>query len=383
VLVTILHEGVSGFIRLTVAPGATDSDGDGIPADVEVANGLDPNDPTDGLADPDGDGLTTKQELVDVGTNPHLNDSDGDALLDGEEVLTFGTNPLVADTDGDGIRDGLEVETGSNPLDPTSFDLAQALERIEVAPAQFRLVVNTIEGDASLQLAVIGHLIDGTTIDLTPTTRGTHYASSDLAVCNFTAQAGLVVAGNVGSCAITVSNSSFAAVVPGQVVAFPPRALSFVAIPGFANNVDVSGHFAFVAAGAAGLQVVDVANHANPQVVAALDTPGNANDVSVVGAIAYVADGSAGLQVIDVVNPLAPVLRGTADTQGNAQDVVVKGTLAYVADGSVQAWREGGGPIRRRRLSEASSTRQVPRRVSPWRPTGRSPRSQMAAADSA
>ena len=39
-------------------------------------------------------------------------------------------------------------------------------------------------------------------------------------------------------------------------------ALSFVTIPGFANNVDVSGNFAYVAAGAAGLQVVNVANRA-------------------------------------------------------------------------------------------------------------------------
>ncbi|HEV7732271.1 MAG TPA: FG-GAP-like repeat-containing protein [Candidatus Binatia bacterium] len=333
VLVTVLYEGVSGFVRLSVAPGATDSDGDGIPDDVEVANGLDPADPLDGFADPDGDGLTTRQELVDVGTNPHVADTDGDGLSDGQEV-SLGTNPLVADTDGDGVRDGLEVQIGSDPLDPTSVDLAATLDRFEVTPVQFRLVVDTIDGVASLQLVVTGHLIDGTTIDLTQTARGTTYVSSDLTVCNLGGMAGRVVAGNAGSCTITVANSGFSAAVQGDVVGFAPRALSFVAIPGFANNVDVRSGFAFVAAGATGLQVVDVANRANPHVVAALDTPGNANDVRVVGTTAYVADGSSGLQVIDVTNPLAPVLRGSVDTPGTAQDVVVKGAFAYVADGN-------------------------------------------------
>ena len=53
--------------------------------------GSDPN------ADPDGDGLTTAQELL------------------------LGTDPLNPDTDGDGYLDGLEVLDGSNPLDPRSI----------------------------------------------------------------------------------------------------------------------------------------------------------------------------------------------------------------------------------------------------------------------
>ena len=62
--------------------------------------------------------------------------------------------------------------------------------------------------------------------------------------------------------------------------------------------MDVSGGFAYAAAGSTGLQVVDVSDRTNPTVVASGDTPSNANDVKVVGNLAYVADGAAGLQII-------------------------------------------------------------------------------------
>ena len=114
---------------------------------------------------------------------------------------------------------------------------------------------------------------------------------------------------------------------------FTPTALSSLAIPGYANNVDVSGNFAFVAAGAAGLQVVNVANPSAPVIVAALDTPGNANDVRVFGSLAYIADGASGLRIIDVANPSQPVAVGALDTPGEANDVIVSGDLAFVADG--------------------------------------------------
>ncbi len=48
-----------------------DIDGDGIPNDVEEANGLDPRNADDALADNDGDGISNKDEL-EQGTNPNV-----------------------------------------------------------------------------------------------------------------------------------------------------------------------------------------------------------------------------------------------------------------------------------------------------------------------
>jgi hypothetical protein len=245
----------------------------------------------------------------------------------------FITNPLLADSDGDGVRDALEIATGTDPNNPGSVNLAAALDRIEVAPLSFVLTVNTVIGEASQQLTVTGRLKDGTSLDLTSTLRGTNYTSSDLNVCNFGSPDGRVFAASNGTCTITVTNNGFTAQSHGTVNNFTPTPLSFVAIPGFANNVDVSGNFAYVAAGSTGLQVVNIANRAAPVVVASLDTPGNANDVKVVGNLAYVADGTSGLRIIDITTPQAPVNVGAVDTPGDAWDVVVSGNRAYVADG--------------------------------------------------
>src|SRR5262249_9850097 len=147
-------------------------------------------------------------------------------------------------------------------------------------------------------------------------------------------QKGLVFAGNPGSCTITISNNTLSATAVATVQSFTPQPLSFVDIPGFANNVDVSGSFAYVAAGSTGLQVVDVSDRVHPRVVASRSLPGNANDVRVAGNFAYVAAGSAGLQIVDVSNPLNPVVTGSLNTGNVAWDVMVKGSLVYIANGT-------------------------------------------------
>jgi hypothetical protein len=59
---------MTGRSQGTLAGAVLDSDGDGIPDSVEIANGLNPNDPTDAAGDLDGDGLTNLEEYR-LGTN--------------------------------------------------------------------------------------------------------------------------------------------------------------------------------------------------------------------------------------------------------------------------------------------------------------------------
>jgi len=331
VVIQAVNEGTQGIINIqTVLDGASHG---GIPDSWAIAHGLDPNDPAMPFEDPDHDGLTNLQEFQN-GTDPHNPDTDGDGLTDGQEVLMYGTSPLLVSTDGTGIPDGIEVQTGTLG---GSFNakLAGALKSLEVKPPSFVLNVNTIQGLASQQLSVPGHLIDGkTTLDLTSTQKGTNYSSSDLNICNFGAPDGNVFAGSDGSCIITVANNGFSAQATGVVRTFSPTSLSFINIPGFANGVDVNGNFAYVAAGSAGLQVVNVSNRSLPVMAASLALPGNANDVKLLGNFAYVAAGSAGLHVIDVTNPLAPARVGTLSTGVNALDIAVRGTTVYIANGS-------------------------------------------------
>lgn len=328
-VIQAVNEGTAGIITIQVVlDGAVHG---GIPDSWAIANGLDPTDPAMPFEDPDHDGLTNLQEFLN-GSDPHNSDTDGDGLTDGQEVLVYHTSPVLFSTDGTGIPDGVEVQT--NTLGGSfSAKLAAALRSLEVTPASFILNVNTIQSIASQQLSVLGHLIDGkTTLDLTSIQNGTNYSSSDLNICNFGTPDGNVFAGSNGTCIITVSNNGFTAQATGIVRTFGPASLSFIQIPGFANGVDVNGNFAYVAAGASGLQVVNVTDRSHPVIAASLALPGNANDVKLLGNFAYVAAGTSGLHIINVANPAAPVRVGTLSTGSNALNVAVRGTTVYVAN---------------------------------------------------
>ncbi len=122
-------------LDLIVYDGALDTDGDGLPDDVERLLGTDPTRPDtngngvpDGLEDPDGDGLGSAFEIL-ARLDPRRRDTDGNGINDGQEDLDNdaltnlvefqnGLNPRHPETDGDGWLDEAEVTAGSDGRDP-------------------------------------------------------------------------------------------------------------------------------------------------------------------------------------------------------------------------------------------------------------------------
>jgi len=310
VIIGAINEGALAMVRIAVATGPLDTDGDGMSDDWEQTYGLNPNDPADAAQDIDGDGLTNLQEF-------------------GRQ-----TDPRNADTDGDGIRDGLEVQTGSDPSDPASYNLAAALRAIRVNPSPVTVQINTIFGAGARGIAVIGDLIDNTTIDLTARSKGTVYTSSNPNVFGLTAIDGLLVAVANGAATLNVSNSGFTAAAPVTVQTFTPLNIATMPLPGFGNDLAIAGTVLYIASGSAGLRVVNVANPAAPQIIGSLPTRGNALDVEVRGTMAYMADGSGGLQIIDVSIPSSPQAAGWVDTPGSGFDLAIGANHVYVADGA-------------------------------------------------
>ena len=158
-----------------------------------------------------------------------------------------------------------------------------------------------------------------------------------------------------------------------------PTIVGRVTLPG-GSNLKVDGSFAYVTAGAAGLQIIDISTPTAPRIVGVLDTPGTAMSVDVAGNTAYVADdtavlvvnvadrtrpavvstvvtpataltvggarvyaiGGLKLKVIDVATPSAPVIRSTTTAYG-AQAVQVIGTSAFLATPGLNHFDTSGG----------------------------------------
>ncbi|MBF0280198.1 MAG: hypothetical protein HQM13_20530 [SAR324 cluster bacterium] len=337
VLITVRKDGASALKQLTVS-GSGDTDSDGLPNDYEIANGLNPQDGVDAFEDRDEDGLSALREFS-LGTDPNNSDSDGDRLLDGDEVngipvgnRVFTSNPLLIETDGDGLDDALEIRIGTDPSDPGDSDFSKALTRIEIIPSNPAITFNTIFSEASLQLQVIGHLINGNQIDLTSKAMGTTFVSSDISVASFGVDEGKLYAGLSGVAEIRASNNGFNDSVRVTVTSFSPTPLSFINLPGLPQSVKISGNYAFVASGEAGVHVVDVSDPSSPVLVRTIDTSGTASDLQISGSYAYVADGSSGLQVIDISQPVNADIVSGLFTGDQTMDLAIDGSILYIAN---------------------------------------------------
>jgi len=94
-----------------INPLDPDTDGGGIPDDVEVATGGDPTSDFDD--DTDGDGIGNLDE-INLGLDPNDPDSNDDCIDDGEEIGPDVLNPI--DTDGDGTPDIFDLDNDNDGL---------------------------------------------------------------------------------------------------------------------------------------------------------------------------------------------------------------------------------------------------------------------------
>jgi hypothetical protein len=94
--------------------------------------------------------------------------------------------------------------------------------------------------------------------------------------------------------------------------------------------VVVQGNYAYVAADAAGLSIVDISNPEAPVEVGVYHTPGWAFGVAVSGDFAYLADYIYGLRIVNVADPTAPVEVGFYYVPRRAASIAISGNYAYL-----------------------------------------------------
>lgn len=332
-LIVARKDGVLATRDVLVTTGG-DLDGDGLPDEYEVTNGLNPNDPIDAFEDHDKDGLSALDEY-NAGTNPFDDDTDNDGIKDGEELIAgvdgFITNPLLSDSDGDGLSDSVEITVGSSPTDSNDANFEDAVIGISVIPNSIVMTFNLIDNEVSTQLTVTAQLLDGTTFDATDKSNGTTYYSSDLTVVSFGVTDGEIFGGQVGTSIVTVGLFDLEVEISVTVEAFQPAGVGHLTFSGTGKDTAVQGDFVYIAS-SVGMHIVDASVKESPVVVATQATTAAANDVHVVGNVAYVAVGSSGLDIIDITDPTAPALITNFDTAGTAVDLAVQLGHIFVAN---------------------------------------------------
>ncbi|MDJ0867497.1 MAG: Ig-like domain-containing protein, partial [Myxococcota bacterium] len=128
---------------------------------------------------------------------------------------------------------------------------------------------------------------------------------------------------------------------------------SGIATPGEPSGLAVADGIAVLAAGSAGLRVLDVSDPSDPIEIGAFEPggPGLAEHVVLLDGYALVAWGEAGLRVLDVRDPTQPRLAGELGEVGLAPVHVSRiGSTAVLSDGARIVWVDVTEPETPRRL---------------------------------
>lgn len=203
-----------------------------------------------------------------------------------------------------------------------------ALTALDVTPSNITISVNPTIPNSPVPLRSIGQLANGSSVDLTLSTAGTTYTSSNPAVAAVSAD-GFVLGLAGGNTTITAINGGVQAQIPVTVNAFNPTPIAAYNTPGYAYDVDVKGNNIYVADGASGLQIYSATS---PTVLGKLAFPGYvALDVRVRDTIAAVAINNGGVAIVDVSSSAQPKELWRISGIGSVGDVWISGNRVYAA----------------------------------------------------
>jgi hypothetical protein len=139
----------------------------------------------------------------------------------------------------------------------------------------------------------------------------------------------------------------------------PTIAGAFVLAGASVWDVDIEGTFAYVAAGTAGVRILDISTPGTPTEVAFVDTPDFGVAVDVAGGFLYIADSFGGLHIVNVSTPGSPALVSThTGTLGSVENVTASGThvILSTADAvSVVGVSDPSNPVLRRSYPTAGT----------------------------
>jgi len=98
-------------------------------------------------------------------------------------------------------------------------------------------------------------------------------------------------------------------------------------------DVVAEGSYAYLAAGWAGVKIIDISRPQEPRVAATFPCPGRfVMGVYKYQDYLYLSEMQDGVEILDILNPVSPVLVSHLTTPGLAHQVSIKGNYLYVAD---------------------------------------------------
>ena len=253
------------------------------------------------------------------------------ALAAGPNVtLATNANTLTISAAGGGASGGWTT-TGNAGTTPTANFLGTTDGQPLVINAG-SVGINTNDPQATLH--VNGTVLatqfagDGSGLANVPATLATPFTLTTLATTNFAGHArGLVISGQY---AYVASGYAGLHVYDISDPAHPSHVGPDPSLVWDASAVALSGHYAFVAGDT--LRSVDISSPANPVVAGSAPGTRLCYGVAVSGDVAYLAADADGLFTYNIANPTTPVSLGQINNGGHALGVAVSGNFAYLAN---------------------------------------------------